>query len=144
MGILKLTPKNPSAIFTIVGIFTGIILSLFLKNFTRLPWTDRNLMQLQFIGEILLRSVNCLILPLIVSSIVSASCNITKSSRSIGLKTIYYYLTTTILGIGLCVILTQTIRPGEFHQKDDNKWSTMKYSKKFITLDIFLDLFRCL
>ncbi|XP_034945554.1 excitatory amino acid transporter 1-like isoform X2 [Chelonus insularis] len=102
--------KHRDTILTLTSIIVAIVIGIMLKNLTPQPWFDRAIMYYQFPGEIFLRIINCLILPLIVSSIISASCDLSKSG-SIGLKALYYYSTTTILGIILAVVLTETIRP---------------------------------
>lgn len=138
MALIKLTTENRSSLFNLIGITSGIIIGFCLKYFYKnKSWSDRELMQLQFVGELFLRSVNCLILPLIISSIVCASCRVCKS-KNIGLMAFYYYTTTTVLGITLCVVLAQTIQPGKFYQNP----LKIEYSKKFITTDILLDLLR--
>ncbi|KAF7994723.1 hypothetical protein HCN44_004195 [Aphidius gifuensis] len=140
MALPKLTSENRSSLFNLIGITSGIIIGFYLKYFYKnKSWNNRELMQLQFIGELFLRSVNCLILPLIISSIVCASCRVCKS-KNIGLMAFYYYTTTTVLGITLCVVLAQTIQPGKFYQNDE--LLKIKYNKKFITTDILLDLLR--
>ncbi|XP_048266761.1 excitatory amino acid transporter 3 isoform X4 [Bombus terrestris] len=139
MNILKEVLRQKIILWTVIGVCAGISLGLILKTFTLQPWTKRNVMYLKFPGELFMRIVNCLILPLITSSIVSATCNLKKSGR-IGTMALYYYTTTTSLGIILSVILVQTIRPGDL-LKDKNiiTQNTTRYS---ITADTILDLFR--
>ncbi|XP_003486870.1 excitatory amino acid transporter 3-like isoform X1 [Bombus impatiens] len=139
MNILKEVLRQKIILWTVIGVCAGISLGLILKTFTLQPWTKRNVMYLKFPGELFMRIVNCLILPLITSSIVSATCNLKKSGR-IGTMALYYYTTTTSLGIILSVILVQTIRPGDL-LKDKNiiTQNTTRYS---ITVDTILDLFR--
>ncbi|XP_033190715.1 excitatory amino acid transporter 3 isoform X1 [Bombus vancouverensis nearcticus] len=139
MNILKEILRQKIILWTVIGVCAGISLGLILKTFTLQPWTKRNVMYLKFPGELFMRIVNCLILPLITSSIVSATCNLKKSGR-IGTMALYYYTTTTSLGIILSVILVQTIRPGDL-LKDKNiiTQNTTRYS---ITVDTILDLFR--
>ncbi|KAH0549202.1 hypothetical protein KQX54_006908 [Cotesia glomerata] len=117
----------------------GVIIGVILKNYSNRQWSERDIMYFQFPGEIFLRIINCLVLPLIISSVVSASCYLSKSG-SIGLKAFYYYCTTTSLGIILAVTLVQTIKPGEFYV---NKNTTVSnHIKKSVTADAFLDLLR--
>ncbi|KAK0167501.1 hypothetical protein PV327_004891 [Microctonus hyperodae] len=137
--IPKCSSEEHRATFTtLIGISCGIIIGILLKNFTNQPWSERAIMYYQLPGEIFLRIINCLILPLIISSVVSASCHLSKSG-SIGVKALYYYITTTTLGIILCVILVQTIKPGEYHI---NRNLTIISLQKFVTTDTFLDLLR--
>ncbi|XP_011257402.3 excitatory amino acid transporter 3 [Camponotus floridanus] len=139
MNNLRLFLSKHNLISTIIGVTIGIICGMSLKHFSEKSWSDRNIMYLKFPGELFLRVVNCLILPLIVSSIVSATCNLTKSGR-IGLMALCYYLTTTTIGIILCVILVETIRPGELMRKEDIIPPVS--IKTFTTADTILDLIR--
>ena len=63
---------------------------------------------------------------------------------SIGLKALFYYITTTTLGITLSVILSQTIRPGEWGSSDETNRTNMNPETHidFVTVDTFLDLLR--
>jgi len=51
-----------------------------------------------------------------------------------------YYLTTTTIGITLCVVLVEIIRPGEL-MKNENVGISVD-SRNFMTIDTILDLFR--
>ncbi|KAG5325548.1 EAA3 protein, partial [Pseudoatta argentina] len=113
-----------------------------LKNYSGRTWYQRDIMYIKFLGELFLRVVNCLILPLVTSSIVSSTCNLTKSvaffrvrynyTGPIGFMALCYYLTTTTIGITLCVVLVQTIRPGEL-LRDEQTISTPTSTKTFVT-----------
>lgn len=139
MNILKRVLRQKLILGTVIGVCIGILLGLILKTVTLQPWTKRNIMYLRFPGELFMRMVNCLILPLITSTIVSASCDLRKSGN-IGKMALYYYTITTSLGIILSVTLVQTIRPGDLlKNKNILTQNTTRYS---ITVDTILDLFR--
>ncbi|XP_018398400.1 PREDICTED: excitatory amino acid transporter 3-like [Cyphomyrmex costatus] len=137
--ILSLS-KHKLIIVTLIGVIIGMSCGLSLKNYSGRTWSQRDIMYIKFLGELFLRVVNCLILPLVTSSIVSATSNLTKSG-SIGLMALCYYLTTTTIGITLCVVLVQTIRPGEL-MRDKETISTPISTKTFMTVDTILDMFR--
>ncbi|XP_043797393.1 excitatory amino acid transporter 3-like isoform X1 [Apis laboriosa] len=139
MNTFKKILKQKLILGTIIGVCAGILLGFVLKTFTLQPWSKRDIMYLKFPGELFMRLINCLILPLITSSIVSATCNLKKSGH-IGTMALYYYITTTLLGIVLSVTLVQTIRPGDL-LKNKNIIS-QNATKSFITVDTILDLFR--
>ncbi len=69
---------------------------------------------LSFIGDLFLRSLKMVIVPLIFSSIVSGVTSIGsgKALGRIGLKTISYYITTSMLAILTGLFLVNLIRPG--------------------------------
>jgi Na+/H+-dicarboxylate symporter len=66
----------------LLGILGGVVLGLALRRWTAQPWTERDLLYLHFPGEIFMRMVNCLVLPLVVSGIISASSKVGKSGTS--------------------------------------------------------------
>lgn len=69
---------------------------------------------LSWMGDIFLRSLKMVIIPLIFSSIASGVTSIGsgKSLGRIGLKTITYYLSTSFLAIATGLLLVNLIRPG--------------------------------
>ncbi|KAL6259584.1 hypothetical protein P5V15_009501 [Pogonomyrmex californicus] len=136
--LMLLLSKHKLIITILVGVTVGILYGLSLKHSGR-SWSQRDIMYIKFPGEMFLRMVNCLILPLVTSSIISATCNLTKSGP-IGLMALCYYLTTTTIGIILCVTLVEIIRPGELMRNEEV--STLTSTKTFITVDTILDLLR--
>lgn len=70
--------ENLLMMMTLAGVFMGVILGFILRNMRdaepgkHAGWTKREIMYIQFPGELFLRMLKSLILPLIVSSIVSA------------------------------------------------------------------------
>lgn len=81
MNALKNVLRQKLILRTIVGVCAGIITGLILKICTPQPWTERNIMYLKFPGELFMRLINCLILPLLMSSIISATCNLKESGK---------------------------------------------------------------
>jgi proton glutamate symport protein len=67
-----------------------------------------------WLGDLFLRALKMLIIPLILSSIISSITNIGGSSRlgRIGLKTVIYYLSTSIIAIITGLFLVNLFRPG--------------------------------
>lgn len=81
MITLKRILRQKLILRTVIGVCAGIVSGLILKTFTPQPWSKRDVMYLKFPGELFMRLVNCLILPLVTSSIVSATCNLKKSGK---------------------------------------------------------------
>ncbi|XP_047347423.1 excitatory amino acid transporter 3-like [Vespa velutina] len=131
--------KHKLIIATFLGVSGGVIFGLVLKYCTPQPWSQRKIMYIKFPGEIFMSLTNSIILPLVVSSVVSATCNLSKSGP-IGLMALCYYSVTTSIGIILSVILTQSIRPGKL-LNNENLTSDLA-SKHFMTIDTLLDLLR--
>jgi len=67
-----------------------------------------------WMGDIFLRMLKMIVIPLILSSIISGISNIGSDGNfgRLGLKTIGYYVTTTILAISVGLILVNLIKPG--------------------------------
>lgn len=64
--------ENMLTMLTVIAVVIGAILGLILRNVKDEPWTKREIMYIQFPGDIFLRMLKALILPLIVASIISA------------------------------------------------------------------------
>ena len=70
-------------------------------------------MYVSYIGEIFLRMLKALILPLIVPSLITAVGSLDLSlSGKVGMRAVAYYFATTILAVILGIILVTTIHPG--------------------------------
>ncbi|XP_076353694.1 excitatory amino acid transporter 1-like isoform X2 [Tachypleus tridentatus] len=108
---------NLLAIMTFLAVIVGIALGFGLR-YTG-DWTPRQIMYINYPGELFLRMLQCLILPLIVTSLVSALGTLdTRLSGKIGARSIVYYMCTTVLAIILGVILVVVIHPGAGNSKD--------------------------
>ncbi|XP_003378234.1 neutral amino acid transporter B [Trichinella spiralis] len=101
-------------LFTVIACVLGLVLGICLRG--RSPaFTPRELMYLRFPGELFLRMLQMLILPLIVSSIISSIAQLnSKTAGELGLYTVLYYFTTTLLAVVEGIILVMTIRPGDW------------------------------
>ncbi|XP_011500949.1 PREDICTED: excitatory amino acid transporter 1-like [Ceratosolen solmsi marchali] len=140
--------ENLLMMLTVAGIIMGVILGFILKfsksEDSSRAWTKREIMYLQFPGDLFLRMLKSLILPLIISSIVSAIGSLDLNlSGKIGIRSIYYYATTTICAVILGVILVTTIQPGTYGNEEDYSIDINKAPKRNITTtDTLLDLVR--
>ena len=74
--------ENLLTIVTIVGVLGGTVFGILLKK-SKPNWTQRELMYIQYPGDLFLRMLKCLIVPLIVASITSAigALDLTLSKR---------------------------------------------------------------
>ncbi len=77
------------------------------------PLNERELMYFRFPGDLLMRMLRCLIIPLIVSSLISGLAGLdSRASGKMGGYAIAYYLSTTLLAVLLGILLVTTIKPG--------------------------------
>lgn len=130
--------ENLLLVLTITGVILGVILGFILRVFEP---SDTATMLISFPGEILMRALKMLILPLIVSSlIVGVSSLDAGSSGRMGLRTILYYFITTFMAIIIGIIVVLSIHPGDPVLKDDLMVGTK--GNRVTSLDAFLDLIR--
>lgn len=142
-------PCNPSAfknaikanllpILTVSGVTGGVVLGLILRYSRSEPWSKREVMYVGYIGELFLRALKALIIPLIVSSLVSAIGSLDLSlSKKIGLRAVAYYMTTTFLAVVLGIILVVTIHPGKGSDEGITKSGE---ARSVYTPDLLMDL----
>ncbi|RZF44794.1 hypothetical protein LSTR_LSTR000746 [Laodelphax striatellus] len=132
--------KNLLTIFTVGGVIGGVIVGLILKNSTNERWTAREVMYVQFVGDLFLRMLKGLMIPLVVSSIVSAIGSLDLSLlRMIGTRAICWYLSTTMIAVVEGMILVSLIRPGV---GSHNAVSSSSIGRNITTVDTLMDLVR--
>ncbi|CAF0984124.1 unnamed protein product [Didymodactylos carnosus] len=139
----RMLRKNLLLTLTIAGVFFGLLIGFI----TRLASpSSEQIMILSFPGDILMRMLKMLILPLITSSLITGLAVLDpKSSGKMGLYALTYYFCTTVLAAILGIVLVSTIKPGERSNAaqvrsqivgDDPKADQVN------TLDAILDLLR--
>lgn len=97
-------------------------------------------MYVQFLGDIFLRMLKTLIIPLLVASIVAAIGSLDLSlSKKIGFRAIGYYAMTTMLAVIQGVILVTLIQPGGGQPTEIFRAGS---SRNVTTVDTLLDLVR--
>ncbi|XP_068097263.1 excitatory amino acid transporter 2-like [Hyperolius riggenbachi] len=126
-------------ILTIGGVIFGSLFGCLLRL---LPPLDGNILILiSFPGDILMRMLKMLILPLIISSLISGLAGLdAKSSGRMGTRAMVYYMSTTILAALLGVILVLSIHPG--NPKLKKQVSITTKNEEVSSIDAFLDLIR--
>ncbi|XP_005105385.1 excitatory amino acid transporter 3-like [Aplysia californica] len=134
---LSLARQNLLVILLVVALVLGVALGAGLRGLEP-GLTSREQMYLRFPGEILMNMLQLLILPLIVSSLISGLTSLdTRSSGRLGARAVLYYLTTTLSAVVLGIILVLTIRPGDRGQAPDVPDGGFR---KVEPADTFLDL----
>ena len=97
---------------TMFGVIGGVLFGLALRQREE-PWTDREVMYVSYVGELFLRMLKALILPLIVPSLITAVGSLDLSlAGKVGRRAISYYMGTTVLAVILGIVLVTTIHPG--------------------------------
>lgn len=138
-GFLK---KQLMVVLIICGAFLGFIIGYAINEpVQRLsPEAKYNVIILVgFPGELLIRMLKMLILPLITCSLIVGLAGLdSKVSGRVGLRAIIYYLTTTVIAAILGMILVSIIRPGNhvFRENQDEEEQLVR------PIDSFMDIVR--
>ncbi|XP_063234844.1 excitatory amino acid transporter 3-like [Bacillus rossius redtenbacheri] len=125
---------------TLGGALLGVVLGVCLRLAGgEEGWTDREIMYIAFPGQIFLQILRAIILPLMVSSIVSSIGSLDlKMSWRIAVRAMAYYMLTTVTAVVLGIVLSAVIRPGAGSSSE----TTGGFSRKTTTTDAMLDLVR--
>ena len=137
---------NLLLVLTIGSVVVGVIIGLPARE-ARNSLSDESyslmVRLLGFPGELFIRMLQMLILPLIIFSLIAGLGSLeAKVAGSLGWKTVLYYFSTTMLAIILGIILVVTIKPGGRGQEFECNNSTSASHGDLDTLDSILDLFR--
>lgn len=137
--VLSCIKKDLLLVFIITGVLVGFLIGALVNEPVQKSSNPREIiMYISFPGEILMRLLKMVILPLIVSSLIVALAVLDgKAAGRLGRRALIYYFTTTILAVILGIILVVSIRPGD--GKGDQKGTESKHVEP---VDSLLDLIR--
>ncbi|KPP75109.1 solute carrier family 1 (glutamate transporter), member 9-like [Scleropages formosus] len=131
--------RNLLLALTVLGVVLGSVFGMLLRYIPDL--SPNALMLISFPGDILMRMLKMLILPLIISSLITGLAGLdARSSGRMGSRAMVYYMSTTIIAAVLGVILVLGIHPG--NPKFKTQVSTASKDQEVSSLDAFLDLIR--
>uniref|UniRef100_A0A8C1ZCY8 Amino acid transporter n=1 Tax=Cyprinus carpio TaxID=7962 RepID=A0A8C1ZCY8_CYPCA len=131
--------KNLLLTLTVMGVILGAVSGMLLRVAS--PIDDNIVMVIAFPGDILMRMLKMLILPLIISSLITGLAGLdAKSSGRLGTRAMIYYMTTTIIAAVLGVILVLLIHPGNPKLKENLGEGAQ--NDEVSSLDAFFDLIR--
>uniref|UniRef100_A0A8C3IS69 Amino acid transporter n=1 Tax=Chrysemys picta bellii TaxID=8478 RepID=A0A8C3IS69_CHRPI len=124
---------------TVCAVVLGIGVGVLVREYGKLSNLDK--FYFAFPGEVLMRMLKLIILPLIISSMITGVAALDSSvSGKIGLRAVVYYFCTTVIAVILGIVLVVTIKPGVSQKADeiDRTGSTPEVT----TVDAMLDLIR--
>ncbi|SHH49989.1 Na+/H+-dicarboxylate symporter [Anaerosphaera aminiphila DSM 21120] len=109
--------KMPSYVKIFIGLFAGVIFGYILNFFggeTVPVIKDHILPFLQFIGDFFIKLIKMVVVPLVFFSITNAAISLKDISklRSVGVKTIAWFLMSSGLACAIGLILANLIKPG--------------------------------
>ncbi|XP_054160158.1 excitatory amino acid transporter-like [Oppia nitens] len=134
--------ENLLLVLTVLSVLFGFIGGCLLR------WTeysDEFVMLIGFPGELLMRMLKMLIIPLIVSSLIAGLAQLdAASSGRMGSRALAYYFGTTLLAAFLGIVLVLLIHPGNPRLKAEQLGNQLKEEQntRVSTLDAMLDLIR--
>jgi Na+/H+-dicarboxylate symporter len=104
--------RNALLLLLITALVLGIGLGIGLRSLDP-PLDARQQMYFRFPGDLLMRMLKALVIPLIVSSLIAGVSGLgTSASGRIGAISICYYISTTLIAVLIGILLVCTIRPG--------------------------------
>lgn len=133
--------NNIFLVILLLGILTGVAMGIGIRaTYPEFGKDARNVMYLEFPGQLFLRMLKMMIIPLIVSSLISGMAAIPgKAAGRLGGLAVLYYMATTFLAVLLGILLVSTIQPG--NRAVDRSISEEK-DRLVEPVDALLDLIR--
>uniref|UniRef100_A0A665TRE1 Amino acid transporter n=1 Tax=Echeneis naucrates TaxID=173247 RepID=A0A665TRE1_ECHNA len=130
--------RNSFVLLTVAAVVIGFGLGFGLR-FANM--TDREIGFFTFPGELLMEMLQMLLLPLIVSSLITGISSIDmKACQKMGLHALCFYGVTTFMAVGTGIFVVSLIQPGK--ARNLISVSPVGQVKAMHTVDSFLDLMR--
>uniref|UniRef100_H3CBF0 Amino acid transporter n=1 Tax=Tetraodon nigroviridis TaxID=99883 RepID=H3CBF0_TETNG len=128
--------QNGLLTLSVVAVVTGCLLGFMLRG-TQLSTQAK--IYFSFPGELLMRMLKMLILPLITSSLMSGLSSMeSKACCRMGVLTVTYYLWTTFIAVVVGIVLVLIIKPGVGTEVESNRLG----GPVMTSADALLDLIR--
>ncbi|NXU53956.1 EAA4 protein, partial [Turnix velox] len=129
--------RNAFVLFTIAAVLLGIILAFSLRPY---QLTYRQIKYFSFPGELLMRMLQMLVLPLIVSSLITGMASLDgRASGKMGMRAVIYYMVTTIIAVFIGILMVIIIHPGKGSKDKLHREGRIEQVQ---TTDAFMDLVR--
>lgn len=140
--VLEFLKRNLLVIMTVSGVLVGVVLGMVVRG---MNLNKAQMIYFAFPGEMLLRMLKMIILPLVVCSLISGAASLdTRSLGKLGGIAVAYFLGTTLIASGIGVTLAFIIKPGvgagALNNNNSLGLESIPTSKE--TIDSFLDLAR--
>ncbi|XP_046843178.1 excitatory amino acid transporter 3-like isoform X2 [Xenia sp. Carnegie-2017] len=114
--IMERLMANLRLLMILVGVAVGFLVGILVNDAVQHsddPTPKELTMYISFPGEIFLRMLSMIILPLITSSVIVAVAVLdSKLIGKLGIRAFIYYISTTLLAVIVGIILVSSIKPG--------------------------------
>lgn len=137
----RLAKENVLVILTVAAVIVGVCIGLGVRN---AKLTQTQVIYFGFPGELLVRLLKMIIIPLVVCSLVSGAASIDpKALGKLGGWAMLFFLVTTLISSAIGVIMALIIQPGSSQgAKPKITYSDEKVPETKEVVDSFLDLIR--
>ncbi|RVE64859.1 hypothetical protein OJAV_G00129930 [Oryzias javanicus] len=137
--VKRIVRANLLVILTVAGVIIGVFIGLGVRN---VALTRTQIIYVGFPGELLIRLLKMIIIPLVVCSLVSGAASIDpKALGKLGGWAMLFFLVTTLIASAIGVVMAFIIKPGAVTvTKLPSLDEDVPASKEII--DSFLDLIR--
>ncbi|XP_039465496.1 excitatory amino acid transporter 3-like isoform X3 [Oreochromis aureus] len=123
---------------SLAAVVLGLAVGLIIRSVDTLTEVEKN--YLGFPGEILIRMLQFITVPLIVTSVIIGVAGLTVSaSRKISIRAAVYFILTSVVAVITGLALVLIIKPGATYNTQDIKEGD---EENFSTIDTLLDLIR--
>uniref|UniRef100_A0A8C7CEM3 Amino acid transporter n=1 Tax=Oncorhynchus kisutch TaxID=8019 RepID=A0A8C7CEM3_ONCKI len=130
--------RNLFVLLTIAAVALGVMLGFALRPHNL---TLRKIKYFAFPGELLMRMLQMLVLPLIISSLVTGISSLdSKASGKMGMRAVVYYMVTTLIAVFIGIVIVIVIKPGKGLR--DSPVASSGTIEPVQAADAFLDLIR--
>ncbi|XP_022102893.1 excitatory amino acid transporter 1-like [Acanthaster planci] len=138
VGFLR---RNLLVVLLLLSLLLGLGVGFFIKLGTDLTFTSKDISYISFPGTLFLNMLEMVIIPLVVSSLVSGMASLDKRlSGILGLKALVYYVCTTVIAVTLGIVMVMLIQPG--NRQESTNIDRSGNTEYVNTVDSILDLLR--
>ena len=139
--------NNLMIIFIILSAGLGLGIGFTLRRYASL--TIKQKVYVAFPGELFLRALNFISMPLIVCNLITGISGLVNKVKRIALRATIFYCVSKFLAIGVAFLIALTVRPGHLVSISSSDLEQFQSSYKQTNLngpisisDTFLDMFR--
>nr|XP_014336430.1 PREDICTED: excitatory amino acid transporter 4 isoform X2 [Bos mutus] len=124
-------------LLTVSAVVIGVSLAFALRPY---QLSYRQIKYFSFPGELLMRMLQMLVLPLIVSSLVTGMASLdNKATGRMGMRAAVYYMVTTVIAVFIGILMVTIIHPGKGSKEGLHREGRIE---TIPTADAFMDLVR--
>ncbi|KAL4710636.1 hypothetical protein ACJJTC_003272 [Scirpophaga incertulas] len=139
-GVKKWLLENMMLVITLFGVLMGIAVGFGLRPYNLGP--DAH-MVISYPGELFMRLLKLMILPLIIASLIAGSASLNaKMSGKIAVRTLLYFILTSMFNAFLGILIAMAIHPGKPDLREDFVTVAAVNKRDHSILDSLLDIGR--